>query len=100
MQIDQSAKQETGACDWCGKFVALIVPTTGASPPLKKRLYDLYVDEAGRLVRDENDMFYTSGEHRCKVACSGCGRLVVIEGGMLYEKSMELSATVRTPHRC
>ncbi|MHB1907526.1 MAG: hypothetical protein ACYCQJ_01490 [Nitrososphaerales archaeon] len=89
-------KQNPSICEWCGKFIVLI---SSSSPEMKvgNAPYEFYLDDMGRLVKDDNDLFLISKEHRCKVTCSKCGKLVVIEDGKIYEKALELA---KAPHKC
>ena len=102
LQAEQKIKQEPKVCEWCGKFVVLV----SARFPEERsvtRAFDFYLDEGGRLVRDENELFLISSEHKCKVTCSSCGRLVIIDKGKLYEKASKpigLAAEIGQLHAC
>lgn len=67
------------------------------------KAFDFSLDERGRLVRDENELFLISNEHKCKVTCSACGKLVIIDKGRLYEKASKpigSAAEIGQPHAC
>jgi hypothetical protein len=102
LQAEQKIKQEPKVCEWCGKFVVLVSARFPVERSVRKE-YDFYLDESGRLVRDENELFLISSEHKCKVTCSGCGKLVIIDKGRLYErasKPIDLAPEIGQPHAC
>jgi hypothetical protein len=102
LQAGQNIKQEPKVCEWCGKFIVFVSTRLPEERSITKP-FDFYLDEKGRLIRDENDLFLVSNEHICKVTCSGCGKLVIIDGGKLYERGKEpmgSGAEVRVFHRC
>ena len=96
-------------CNWCGKFIVAVNLGQQAGA---LRTFELYTDEAGRLVRDENDLFALRGEHKCRVLCSSCGQAVILDVGNLYDRpsfdaasaSLREVETVliesRKPHHC
>jgi|SRR5579875_747862 hypothetical protein len=71
-------------CEWCGRLVALAI-SEGNDDRRGQRVYELLKDEKDRLLMDENDAYILSGEHFCKVRCGGCGELVIMESGRLFE---------------
>ena len=89
-------KQNPATCEWCGKFIVLI-SSSSKEMKVSNAPYEFYLDDMGRLVKDDNDLFLISQEHRCKVTCSKCGKLVIIEKGALYEKDSELA---KATHKC
>jgi hypothetical protein len=96
-------KEDLMTCEWCARLIA--APRDGAFRPAT---YELFRDERGRLVLGEEGEYLLSGEHLCKARCGGCGELVVLEGGVAFER-MEPSALPvreedlvgrRVPHWC
>ena len=103
LQAEQKIKQEPKVCEWCGKFIVLVSTRFPEERLEVTKAFDFYVDEKGRLVRNENELFLISSEHKCKVSCSGCGKLVIIDRGKLYERSSKERASIAEigePHMC
>jgi hypothetical protein len=104
LQARQDIKQESKVCEWCGKFIVLVSAKFPDEKTLTTKAFDFYVDEMGRLVRDENELFLISREHKCKVTCSRCGRLVIIHKGELFERNAGTNGSVFVeigkPHNC
>jgi hypothetical protein len=73
--------QTTTSCEWCGKFVLSI-----EHPGAMTRLHEIYTDESGRLIKDENELFIAGEEHKCKVVCGSCGTPVIMERGKVYDR--------------
>ncbi|MGI0078099.1 MAG: hypothetical protein ACRECH_00560 [Nitrososphaerales archaeon] len=70
------------SCDWCGKFVVSVADQKTGSG----KLFEIYTDESGRLIKDENDLFAVTLEHKCKVVCASCGSRVIMEQGEIYDR--------------
>lgn len=71
------------SCDWCGKFIVAVLPDQTNE---MRRLLEIFTDESGRLIKDENDLFAVSGEHRCKAVCGSCGKPIIMERGKIYDR--------------
>jgi endogenous inhibitor of DNA gyrase (YacG/DUF329 family) len=75
------SNQTAISCGWCGKFVLSVDEKKTTT-----RLYEIFTDESGRLVRDKNDAFFVASEHRCKATCGTCGKSVILENGIVYDR--------------
>ena len=71
------------SCEWCGKFVVSVLPDEKLG---SGKLFEIYTDESGRLIKDDNDLFTVAEEHRCKVVCASCGSRVIMEQGKIYDR--------------
>lgn len=99
------SNQTAISCGWCGKFVLSMDEKKTTT-----RLYEIFTDESGRLVKDQNDAFFVASEHRCKVTCGTCGKSVILENGLVYDRpgfdestsfgEREAILRGKSPHSC
>ncbi len=95
LSMAQFLNQTPTSCEWCGKFVVSIDYPQGVRT---RRLHEIYTDESGRLIKDENDSFIVGEEHRCKVVCGSCGVMVIMELGKVYDRPSFDQSKVYSPN--
>jgi hypothetical protein len=98
--------QRPVSCDWCGKFIVMVQFDNQPVPPAP---YEFFKDNMGRLVKGDDGLFIIEREHKCKAACSNCGKIIILDSGKLYERlmvegisggTMDSSLGERRLHRC